>query len=96
MNPIVKFLIHILSLMVSTEEHLNAVIKKAAASKVVKDAEASLKVAHDRAALALKHAYEAYEADVSAAKSIGPVVTPQSVASLVSAAAATTQPPTAA
>jgi 3-polyprenyl-4-hydroxybenzoate decarboxylase len=95
-STIVNFLVHILSLLTTAEEHVAAVIHKAAASKIVQEAEAELKLAERAATQMLEHARDAFMAEIHRAegvKAAPSVVPPAGVAALVTAAAATPPPP---
>lgn len=54
---LVNFLIHVLSMLVPIEEHLGAALKKAAANKIVLDAEAALAAAETRASSIMSLAF---------------------------------------
>lgn len=88
-QSIVNFLVHILSLLVPLEDHLNAALKKAAANSLVKSAESALASEFRIAAQIQADARKAYDAKVAAAKAVTPVVTAAGAAQMVAAATST-------
>lgn len=95
---IVNFLVHVLSLMVPLEDHLNAVIRKAATTKLAQEAEAALQAAEKRASAIVGAALNQAETLQAAAREeyaaayrarqglVTPVVSPQGAAAMVASA----------